>query len=168
MAIKKYLAHYPQNIIQQVEGLVAEDRLAQFLLARYPKPHSIANDKALRDYVLALKNQFLKKSSPVSKVIYDNKLHVLHHALGMHSTVPRLQGAKIKNKIEVRIGSVFKKMPEPFLKMIVVHELAHFKEKQHNAAFYRLCTHMLADYHQLEFDTRLYLVQLELAGTIYS
>jgi len=27
--------------------------------------------------------------------------------------------------------------------MIVVHELAHLKEKQHNKAFYRLCLNML-------------------------
>jgi hypothetical protein len=33
--------------------------------------------------------------------------------------------------------------------MIVVHELAHLKEREHGRAFYALCTHMEADYHQL-------------------
>ena len=47
---------------------------------------------------------------------------------------------------------------------ITVHELAHLKEKEHNKAFYRLCLHMLKDYHQLELDIRLYLIQLELGG----
>ena len=41
--------------------------------------------------------------------------------------------------------------------MIVVHELAHLKESDHNKAFYRLCVAMLPAYHQLEFDLRVYL-----------
>ena len=41
--------------------------------------------------------------------------------------------------------------------MIVVHELAHFKESDHNKAFYKLCEHMLPGYHQVEFDLRVYL-----------
>jgi predicted metal-dependent hydrolase len=51
--------------------------------------------------------------------------------------------------------------------MIVVHELAHLKEKEHNKAFYSLCEHMEPDYHQLEFDLRLYLTHLELIGPLY-
>ena len=51
--------------------------------------------------------------------------------------------------------------------MIVVHELAHLKEKEHNKAFYNLCRHMLSNYHQLELDMRLYLTELELNGEIY-
>jgi predicted metal-dependent hydrolase len=51
--------------------------------------------------------------------------------------------------------------------MIVVHELAHLKEKEHNKAFYRLCLNMLSNYHQLEFDMRLYLIQLELGDALY-
>jgi predicted metal-dependent hydrolase len=35
------------------------------------------------------------------------------------------------------------------LRMIVVHELAHLKEKDHDKAFYQLCCHMEPDYHQL-------------------
>ena len=51
--------------------------------------------------------------------------------------------------------------------MIVVHELAHLREKEHNKNFYQLCKHMLPDYYQLEFDARLYMIQLELGGDIY-
>lgn len=47
--------------------------------------------------------------------------------------------------------------------MIVAHELAHLKEADHNKAFYQLCNHMRPDYHQLEFDLRLYLTQLALS-----
>ncbi len=48
--------------------------------------------------------------------------------------------------------------------MIAVHELAHIKERAHDKAFYKLCEHMQPDYHQLEFDVRLYLTHLEASG----
>jgi predicted metal-dependent hydrolase len=57
---------------------------------------------------------------------------------------------------------MFKNAPEPLLRMLVVHELAHFKEKEHNKAFYSLCSHMEPNYHQLEFDARLFLICEEL------
>ena len=134
---------------------------------RYPATHNIANDAELRDYAMSLKNQFMKKTQPLSKVIYDSKIHIVNHALGLHSYVSRVQGGKLKSKNELRISTLFKLTPEPFLKMIVVHELAHLKEKQHNKAFYQLCQHMLPDYHQIEFDVRVYLTELENAGAVF-
>ena len=168
MAIQKYLANYPPAVLTQVQALVDKNRLAEVLLSRYPTTHSITNDHDLRQYVVDIKNQYMQKSAPLSKVIYDSKLHVIHNALGLHSYVSRVQGGKLKSKNEVRIGAVFKKAPEDFLNMIVVHELAHLKEKQHNKAFYRLCHHMQPNYYQLEFDMRLYLIQLDLFGSIYA
>ncbi|HYM86983.1 MAG TPA: YgjP-like metallopeptidase domain-containing protein, partial [Pseudoxanthomonas sp.] len=81
---------------------------------------------------------------------------------GTHTTVSRVQGSKLKASREIRIASVFRDAPAEFLKMIVVHELAHLKENEHNKPFYQLCMHMAPDYHQLEFDLRLYLTHLEL------
>ena len=46
--------------------------------------------------------------------------------------------------------------------MIVVHELAHFRESDHNKAFYKLCEHMQPGYHQIEFDLRIYLTYRDL------
>ena len=60
-----------------------------------------------------------------------------------------MQGGKLKAKAEIRVATVFRNAPEPFLRMIVVHELAHLKEKEHNKAFYQLCCHMEPQYHQL-------------------
>ena len=114
------------------------------------------------------KNQYLKKSSPLSKVKFDDKIHVIKNALGLHSFVSRVQGNKLKSKNEIRIATVFKSAPEEFLAMIVVHELAHLKEKDHNKAFYQLCQHMLPNYHQIELDLRIYLTQLENVGKIYN
>lgn len=167
MPIHKYLNHYPPSLISQVESLIKEDKLKAYITSRYPSPHSIANDNDLRHYVMEIKNQHMKKSQPLSKVIYDGKLHVIHNALGMHSYTTRIQGGKLKTKNELRVSSVFKKTPEDFLKMIVVHELAHLKEKEHNKAFYRLCLSMLDNYHELELHMRLFLIQTEISGTIY-
>jgi len=167
MSVHKYLTHYPPSLIAQVETLIEKDRLAAYLKEKYPEAHNVANDSDLRDYVLSLKNQHMKKSQPLSKIIYDKKLHVVNNALGLHSYVSRVQGGKLKTKNELRVSSVFKKTPEAFLNMIVVHELAHLKEKEHNKAFYRLCLNMLNDYHELELDMRLYLIQLETGKALY-
>ena len=164
----KYLSAYAPEIKQQVQNMIDEQRLADFLRNKYPDTHHINNDGDLRDYVIALKNRYMKKSAPLSKVVYDNKIHVIKNALGLHSFVSRVQGGKLKSKNEIRISTVFKKAPEAFLNMIVVHELAHLKEKEHNKAFYQLCQHMLPNYGQLEFEMRLYLTQLDGGGDIYS
>ena len=124
-------------------------------------------DKALYAYAVDIKNQFLRQSSPLSKVVYDDKIDVLHQAMGLHSFVSRVQGSNLKSKNEIRIGSIFKSAPLEFLRMIVVHELAHLKEKQHYKAFYKLWEYMELDYHQLEFDMRLYLTYLDLVGKLY-
>ena len=95
---------------------------------------------------------------------FDGKLHVIRNALGTHTSVSRVQGAKLKSKSEIRIATVFREMPPEFLRMIVVHELAHIKEREHDKAFYQLCLHMEPDYYQLEFDLRAYLGYLDAAG----
>jgi UTP pyrophosphatase len=163
----KYLSAYSPDLQNQIQTLLDNDTLSNYLVGKYPKPHSINNDKALREFAQEFKNQYLKKSAPLSKVIFDNKIHVINHALGLHTYANRVQGGKIKSKHEIRIAAMFKSVPLEFLQMIVVHELAHLKEKDHNKPFYKLCQHMLPDYFQLEFDLRVYLTQIELKGEIY-
>lgn len=164
----KYLSAYSAQIQTQVKQMIEQQTLAQYLLKKYPTTHQVTSDKALRGYVMSLKNQYLKKSAPLSQIKYDDKIHIINNALGLHTYVSRVQGNKLKSKHEIRIGSLFKKSPEAFLAMIVVHELAHLKEKLHNKSFYNLCQSMLPDYHQLELDLRIYLTQLELYGPIYN
>jgi len=162
----KYLQHYPLNTQEQVQKLIEADKLSSYLLSKYPKPHSIANDKKLFHYAQNIKNSFMKKSSPLSKTLYDGKINVIHNALGTHHFISRVQGSKLKAKNEIKIASMFKNVPEDFLEMIVVHELAHFKEKEHNKAFYKLCEYMQSSYHQVEFDLRLYLTHVDMMGKI--
>jgi predicted metal-dependent hydrolase len=163
----KYLAGYSDQVTAQVQQLIAEGRLGQVLLKRYPVAHEIRTDRALYDFTVELKNQYLRKAPPLSKVVFDGKIDLIHHALGLHSFISRVQGGKLKAKSEIRIGAVFRSAPLEYLRMIVVHELAHLKEKEHNKAFYSLCEHMEPAYHQLEFDLRLYLTHLELIGELY-
>lgn len=163
----KFLSSYSHKVQEQIKSMIEEDTLGHFLLKKFPQKHNINNDKMLREYVMDLKNNHLRKSSPLSKIIYDKKIHVINNALGLHTFVSRVQGSKLKSKNEIRVSDIFKIAPEKFLEMIVVHELAHLRIKDHNKAFYQLCQHMLPEYHQLEFEMRLYLTQLELKGKIY-
>lgn len=162
-----YLSGYPETIKNQVDSLLQKDQLGQYLLSKYPKCHTLNCDRQLYRYSIDLKNQYLRKSPPLSKVCYDDKLDVIHQALGLHTQVSRRQGNKLKAKREIRIAAVFKKAPEDFLQMIVVHELAHLKESDHNRAFYNLCRHMQSDYHQVELDLRIYLTYLQQIGQLY-
>ena len=158
----KYLAGYAPALQAQVRQLMAEGRLAALLQGRYPDLHEVRTDRALYDYVGELKAEYMRTAPPLSKVMFDSKLHVIRNALGTHTTVSRVQGARLKTKREIRVASLFKETPAPFLKMIVVHELAHLKERAHDKAFYALCVHMEPAYHQLEFDLRLWLTACEL------
>jgi predicted metal-dependent hydrolase len=160
----KYLAAYPAALRAQVEQLVVQGRLGEWLQKRYGSMHDIRTDRALYDYVNELKGQFMRNAEPLSKVAFDNKLHVIRNALGTHTTVSRVQGSKLKSKREIRVASLFKEVPIEWLRMIVVHELAHMKEREHDKAFYQLCAHIEPDYHQLEFDLRLYLTHLDGGG----
>lgn len=157
----KYLAGYPPQVQERARELLAVGKLGELLSNKYSQKHAVRTDGQLYEYVQALKNQHIRQSAPLGKVIFDSKLQVVKHALGTHTTISRVQGGKLKTSREMRIATVFRDAPAEFLKMIVVHELAHMRESDHNKAFYQLCTHMEPDYHQWEFDLRLYLTCLE-------
>ncbi|MDR9829796.1 M48 family metallopeptidase [Vibrio sp. FNV 38] len=161
----RYIQGYPEHLVTQVQQLIDSNKFVSSFESRYPKPHSIQSEKALFQYVNDIKQRFMKKSSPLSKAIYDPKIHLVNNALGLHTYVAKVHGSRVVSRNEIRIASLFKQAPEPLLRMLVVHELAHFKEKEHNKAFYQLCCHMEPSYHQLEFDARLFLICEELKRT---
>jgi predicted metal-dependent hydrolase len=163
----RYLSHYPESVKAQVRRMVESKTLGRYLLGRHPHAHEIRSDRALYDYAVAIKNETMRNAAPLSKVCFDGKINVIHNALGTHTYAARVQGGRIKTKNEIRVATLFKNVPEPFLQMIVVHELAHFRHKEHDKAFYRLCEHMEPDYHRLEFELRLYLIHRELFGPLY-
>ncbi len=159
-----YLQGYSPELLAQVRALIDSGRLAETVARRHPDMHEVRTERALYDYVHELKSSYMRSAPPIAKVAYDPTLHVLKNALGTHSAVSRVQGARLKSKREIRIATLFKEAPADFLRMIVVHELAHLKERDHDKAFYSLCEHMERDYHQLEFDLRLWLTARELGA----
>jgi predicted metal-dependent hydrolase len=158
----RYLTGYAPELIAQVRALLAQQRLGATVAQRHPDAHAVRNDRDLAAYVAELKARHMKSAPPLAKVAYDNHLHIAHKALGTHTTVSRVQGAQLKARREIRIASVFKDAPADLLRMIVVHELAHLREREHGKAFYALCEHMEPAYHQLEFDARLWLTAREI------
>lgn len=160
--VVRYLGGYPLSMRDDVAKLIAANKLAPYLARKYPARHAIQSDAALYDYTLELKQTYLRSSPPLHKVIWQNKMDVMQKVLGLHTAVSRVQGARLKAKAEIRVASLFKSTAPEFLEMVVVHELAHLREFDHNKAFYQLCRHMLPDYDQIEFDLRLLLLQREL------
>lgn len=158
----RYLQAYPPQLQEQVRHMIASDRLGEYLRQRYPARHQVQNDKALYAYAQELKQSYLRSAPNLDKVLFDNRLDLTHRALGLNTAVSRVQGGKLKAKKEIRIAALFKDAAPEFLRMIVVHELAHLRERDHSKAFYQLCQHMEPDYHQLEFDLRVYLTYQEL------
>lgn len=161
----KYLQAYPASLQEQVRQMIAQDRLGDYLRQRYAQRHAIQSDKALYSYAQELKQEHLRNAPNIDKVLFDNRLDLTHRALGLHTAISRVQGGKLKAKKEIRIASLFREADPQFLRMIVVHELAHLKESDHNKAFYQLCEYMQPGYQQLEFDLRLFLTYRDLPPT---
>ena len=157
-----YLCGYAPELLAQVRQLIDAGRLAETVAKRHSEVHEVRTERALYEYVSAIKASHMRSAPPLAKVAYDPKLHIVRNALGTHSQVSRVQGNKLKAKREIRIAALFKEAPADFLRMIVVHELAHLKEREHDKAFYALCVYMEPAYHQLEFDLRLWLTAQEL------
>ncbi|MFP9229354.1 M48 metallopeptidase family protein [Pectobacterium cacticida] len=153
----RYLNGYPPTMIAQAQTLLDQGKLGLWLEKNYPGRHQIQSDKSLYHYVAEFKQRYLKNAPAPAKVLYDNKQNPIKGTLGTNTLIARVQGGKVKSNNEIRIATLFRHGPEAFLRMIVVHELAHLKERDHNKAFYQLCCHMEPDYHQLEFAMRLWL-----------
>lgn len=162
--LSKYIGGYSHTIQSQAQNLMDKGVLGRYILEKYPNKHDVRNDKALAQKTMEWKNRFMRNTPPIHRVCYDNKLRVLNDALGLHTTSFKVHGSRTVSSREIRIATVFRDAPEAFLEMILVHELAHQKEREHNKAFYQLCQHICPDYFQRELDTRLYLIVLETAG----
>jgi UTP pyrophosphatase len=152
-----FLAGYPEALRVQVRELIEAGQLGAHLARRYPEAHDIRTDGALYEHASALKARFLRNEPALAKVAYEGRLQIDQRALGTLTAVSRVQGGRLTAKRELRVAAIFKDAPAAMLDMIVVHELAHLKSREHDKAFYALCEHMLSGYHQIEFDTRLYL-----------
>lgn len=157
----KYLHGYAPELLAQVGAMIEAGTLANAVAQRHPDAHAVRTERALYDYVNGLKARHMKSAPPLAKVAYDPTLNLMKNVLGTHTSVSRVQGRQLRAKREIRIAALFKDAPADFLRMIVVHELAHLRTREHDRAFYALCLHMEPDYYQLEFDLRLWLTARE-------
>ncbi|MFC3034043.1 M48 family metallopeptidase [Pseudoalteromonas fenneropenaei] len=168
MAFHSYFLHYPENLQQQIQQLIADDeRLTQYFQNKYPEPHDLRSDKQLADYTNGFKQRYLKNTPRLDSVGYKKQADLVKNALGTHTFQRQQHGGKLKAKHHIAIANQLRAAPEALLRCLVVHELAHFKEYDHNKAFYQLCCHMTPDYHQLELDLRLFLVLEQKALSFY-
>ncbi|EPZ49531.1 PF01863 domain protein [Bacteriovorax sp. BAL6_X] len=167
MRFEKYFRQYPDQLKKQIHDLIDSGNLRSYLLNKYPHPHQIKSDKLLYKYANELIDKYMRNVGQLNKVIYEKQKDLINDALGTHTFISRNHGGKLKKKHEMRISRTLKDAPREMLEMLVVHELAHFKEKDHNKAFYKLCEYMQPNYHQVEFDLRLYLVLLDQGEVLY-
>ena len=73
----KYLAAYAPDLQEQVRTMLVQNKLGAYLEKRYPERHSVQSDKALYQFTTDLKQQYLRNSPNIDKVLYDSKLDVL-------------------------------------------------------------------------------------------
>lgn len=158
------LRGYPEATLASVRELLATGELGAIIAARYPGRHPHTTNKLLHGYITELRQRHLKTAPAPQRVLYDDHLIRVDQALGLHTFESRSHGARLRARSEIRIAGLFRDVAPEFLRMIVVHELAHLREKEHNKAFYRLCESMEPEYHQLEFDLRLLLTAREVEG----
>lgn len=160
---KRYFTSYPEHIVSQVMQLIDNNAHGEYLINKYPQPHTITSDKSLYEYATSLKKRYLKSAPPFGRAAFKKQGDMVTNALGTHTY--RMQGKTRKH--DLAINSDLLRAPEPLLKALVVHELAHFKEKDHNKSFYQLCCHMEPSYHQLELDLRLFCVLVKQGNNPY-
>jgi len=160
----RYLSAYPETLQRQAADLLDSGRLGAWLLERHPEAHGLRTDAALYRHTEELRLAQMRQSTRLDRVLYDSKIHVVRHALGLHTRSARVQGGRLRAQHEIRIAALFRDAPLAFLRMIVAHELAHLREREHDKAFYRLCEHLEPAYHRLELEVRLYLTHLEAGG----
>lgn len=161
----KYLNGYNEDLISKVDIVIKNNKLGEILLNKFKSRHTITSDKELYKLSIELKNIYMKNSKAPNRVYYDNSIELTNQALGLHSYIPITHGKKTKTINDIKISTRFKSMPYEFLYNVLIHELAHLKEKEHNKAFFKLCENMSPDYFQVDFDLRLYLTYLDLYKT---
>lgn len=165
MPVLPLLQGYPPEVQAQAEALLTSGELQARLAKRYPERNTIRSNKELFAYVQELKARHMRTAPPLAKVSFDPRISSVQNALGLHVTSQVVHGGRLSTRRELRVASVFKDTPAAFLRMIVVHELAHMKHGAHDQAFYKLCLHMEPEYHRLELDLRLYLCAHEAADS---
>ena len=83
----RYISGYSEELRDHVISLIKADRLGEMLKSKYPAPHEHNSNKLLRAYTQQIKTQYLKTTERLSKICFDDQLHLVHHALGTQTFV---------------------------------------------------------------------------------
>ena len=62
MSAFRYLQAYPDKLQLQVQKIIEGPGLGEWLKSRHSEPHTIRTDGALYNYVIELKNEFLRQA----------------------------------------------------------------------------------------------------------
>ena len=141
-----YLSGYAPSLQNQVRDWLFAGKAGEWLLRKYPQAHAVRTDRALYDYVDALKAQYLRNAGQLHKVAYDSRIHVVHNALGLHTRRAIVHGGRLNARHEIHVAAMFKQAPDAFLRMICVHELAHTRHFDHSPSFWAEVAKHDADY----------------------
>ena len=104
-----------------------------------------------------------------ARTLFEARIALHAGAMGVQIRQLRLSSARTRwgsasSDGSIRLNWRLIHFPVETIDYVVVHELAHLREKDHGKAFYQLCTHMEPQYHQYEFDLRLYLTHVDATG----
>ena len=161
MSTYPLLAGYPDEPVAQAQAGIADGTALAWIAERYPERHKISSNQELFAYAQELKMRHFKNAPQLSKVQFDKNPRSAHKALGQHDKDLNASDKRLVKSREVRISGLFRAAPAAFLRLMVVHELAHQKYAEHDHDFYRMCSHIEPDYDEVEFDLRVYLSALE-------
>ena len=162
-----YFSAYSEQIKAQILSLLKSGQLSRYFLNKYPEKHQLKSEKQLFEYTNKLKQHYLKHAAKLDSVKYHKQQDLVLNALGTHTFKRHQQGNRLRAQHHIAISNQLKDAPEPIIRALIVHELAHFREKEHNKNFYRLSCHMEPNYYQLELDLRLFSVMLMLYDNPY-
>jgi hypothetical protein len=155
-----YLRGYPPELLQQVRDLLAAAGWPRPWRSGIPRRTTCRTERALYDYVSALKARHMKSARRWRRWPTTRSCTSCATPWARTAPSPRA-GRAAQGQARDPHRRAVQGAPADFLRMIVVHELAHLKEREHDRAFYALCLHMEPHYHQLEFDLRLWLTARE-------
>lgn len=133
----------------------------QALLIEYPLKNHIRTDEDLYAFTEKLRKKFLPQSPQLTRVTYRRPPY------GGVSGLSVVLGAYVHSTSEIMIDPLLKTAPFNFLRVIVLHELAHHAptpngERGHGNYFNELFKRMVPNSRKLMSDVQRYLTLLGL------
>jgi len=150
--IRKVFPDVSDDFITKLVSAFLSGQFKWSFLKKHPIPHAITDDEKLREYVAGLKKKFRIRGPAVAKIAFDGRMSQDEFLLGQKRSRPAPPARKAPRKVELLVSSKLKRAPLAFLEHVVVHEFAHFKDKEHGKRFLDLCASMQPEFLSVEID----------------